>query len=362
MSFGHALSVSAAVLVFLIVLASYAGTSVTTPEQEPSRFTHYLTWHMKIKGYDGNESDAVIIFSIVLMFLSGYAAFKWTQNPPRNKKLSTIIVDEDRETNVSSIDFDRSLMVYIVATLSIAVAYFFFDTGKLFAGFGVFHNASELAILLLIGSGGKIRSSAFWGVEIAYILTTAAGAFYFPWPYDAGWFKLQGLTFDWALIIEFIRIYVHTRNVIKHNRDNLLGLDQDEIENEEDNTHSYFPIVTNHPQQLLLLIFAATVHIGGNIFSTIIIDEFYAFLAFQFCYAVTFPAYAYYVYLDTHTSSIYSQKRIYLPSTKGWKIAVISISTITLSLATVRIGLALRSYNSGQSITPQSQHLCFYNF
>ncbi|RHZ54301.1 hypothetical protein Glove_428g52 [Diversispora epigaea] len=344
MSFGHALSVSAAVLVFLIVLSTYAGTSVTSPTQVVDRFTHYVTWHMKIKGYDGNQSDAVIVFSIVLMVLSVCSGIKWTKNPPRNKKLSTIIVDADRETNVPSIDLNRFITAYLFATLANAITYFFFDTGKLWSGFGVFHNASELAILLLIGSGGKIRSSAFGGVVTTYVLTTAAGAFFFPWPYDAAWFKLQGLIFDWALLTEFIRIYFYTSKVIRNNEDNLLGFNQEEEENEEDNTHSYFPTVSNFPNQLLVLIFASTVHIAGNILNTLVIDEFYSFLLFQFSYCVTFPFYAYYIYLDTHTSSIYSQKRIYLPSTKGWKIAVISISTITLSLITIRIGLSMSAF------------------
>ncbi|CAG8661208.1 9813_t:CDS:2, partial [Racocetra persica] len=40
-----------------------------------------------------------------------------------------------------------------------------------------------------------------------------------------------------------------------------------------------------------------------------------------------------------HVTSIYPQKRIYVPDTPFWKAAVIAICSITLALLTMRFGV-----------------------
>ncbi|CAG8580702.1 13805_t:CDS:2 [Dentiscutata erythropus] len=214
-------------------------------------------------------------------------------------------------TSFPTIAFDRALAIYIGLTTLAGFALFLFSAGKIWVAVGVFHNAAEFVMLVLLGSGGRIKCSAFWPIVGFYISFISITCILFKFPYDALWFKGQGLCFDWALIIEFTRIYLTTKHELRHD--------------------SFHPKIY-HPNQLLLLIIGSVFHVLGNIVFTVLTNSFYG-------YCAAFPAYTYYIYLDFYVPSIYPQKRIYLPETPSWKVAVISIFSIALSLLTIRLGV-----------------------
>ncbi|CAG8803082.1 4332_t:CDS:2, partial [Cetraspora pellucida] len=94
-------------------------------------------------------------------------------------------------------------------------------------------------------------------------------------------------------------------------------------------------------------------HNIGNLTATVSFDELMPSLLTTLTYGITYPAYLFYVYIDTHNISIYPQKIIYLPSTPGWKKFIIATLSICCSLLTVRLGafLQARKDNHGDDIT-----------
>ncbi|CAG8765319.1 12371_t:CDS:2, partial [Gigaspora rosea] len=249
MKIGGCSAVFLSLLALVLVLLSFVGINPEVPKQAPYRFTGYLSWLPKQE-------------------------------------------DDNDVASSPTIDFNRVLAIYIVTTLLAGAVLFFVGAGKIWVAVGVFHNASEFIILIMLGSGGKIKSSTFWPILGFYIFIISITCILFKFPYDALWFKGQGLCFDWALIIEFTRIYLTTLHELKHGGANHDDLDE-LIENEDDSSHH--KSIIHHPHQLLLLIF------------------------------------------DFHVSSIYPKKRIYLPETPSWKVAAISIFSIALSLLTIRL-------------------------
>ncbi|CAG8620978.1 16858_t:CDS:2, partial [Dentiscutata heterogama] len=284
MKVGYCLAVALSLLALALVLASFVGVNPEVPEQVPYRFTGYPTWLPKLKGYDPNQLDATLLFNQILLLVSSYFGLKWAFNPPTNRKLITRFYStSDRDAaSIPTTDFDRVLAMYIVLTLLCGLTIFIAGVGKIWVAVGVLHNAAEFAILVMLGSG-------------------------------------QGLCFDWALIIEFTRIYVTTlRELRLQHRDNLEELVEPEDDDPFSHHRSYHAILS-HPHQILLLIIGAVFHIAGNIAFTVFRFSFYALLAFFFSYCVTYPAYAYYIYLDLHVTSNHPQKRIYLPENPWWK-------------------------------------------
>ncbi|CAG8758774.1 20493_t:CDS:2, partial [Gigaspora rosea] len=207
MKTGYCSAVFLSLLALVLVLLSFVGVNPEVPKQVPYRFTGYLSWLPKLEGYDDNMLDAATLFNIITMLLSSYYALKWAYNPPTNPKLITRFYSAgDRDaTSSPTIDFDRALAIYIVTTLLAGAALFFVGAGKIWVAVGIFHNASEFIILIMLGSGGKIKSSSstFWPILGFYIFIISITCTLFKFPYDALWFKGQGLCFDWALIIEF---------------------------------------------------------------------------------------------------------------------------------------------------------------
>ncbi|CAG8578564.1 5851_t:CDS:2 [Gigaspora rosea] len=322
-------------LVLVLVLRSFSGFDLSIPEQAPYRFTGYLMWFPELKGYDGNKFDTALLFNQVVLIFSSYFAIKWTYNPPTKRSLITRFYSagDSVAMSVPTTDFNRAIAIYIVMTLLAGLTIFFAGVGKIWATVGVLHNASEFLILLILGSGGKFNLPVFWPIiAIFYISFITITCILLKFPYDALWFKSQGLCFDWALIIEFTRIYLTTLHELKNggaNRDNL-----GELVEKEDKANIHHDAIVHYPHHLLLLVVGSVFHALGNLNLVFTIYKF-SFNA----YWITYPAYAYYTYVDLHVSSIYPQKRIYLPETPYWKVAVISISSITLSLLTIRLGI-----------------------
>jgi hypothetical protein len=78
---------------------------------------------------------------------------------------------------------------------------------------------------------------------------------------------------DIALVIEFTRIYISTKEHIREaERDTLPPLNADEDDNNiNDNTHNtYFPVLpttVEYPKHLSILLLASGLHLAGNIFN-----------------------------------------------------------------------------------------------
>jgi len=343
MKIGACLAVSLSVIALILVLASFHGIDPEVPKQARYRFTGYLTWLPELDGFDANQLDATLLFNQILLLLSSYYAIKWAYNPPTNRKLITRFYSVgDRDAiSIPTIDFDRVLSIYIVMTLLAGVTIFLVGVGKIWVAVGVLHNAAEFTILVMLGSGGRIKSAAFWPVLGAYIATITVTCILFKFPYDALWFKGQGLVFDWALIIEFARVYITTIRELRLGGANRDNLDELVVENEDDPIahHKSYHAILNHPHQLLLLVVGAVFHVAGNIVFTVYRFSFLALLGFFFSYCLTYPCYTYYIYLDLHVTSIYPQKRYYLPENPWWKVASIAIASIALAFLTIRAGV-----------------------
>jgi len=206
----------------------------------------------------------------------------------------------------------------------------------------------EIAILLLLHNGGKLKSNLTFAWLGGYILLVTILGMKLPWPLDGIWFKVQGLCADYALIIQYTRIYFLTRkNLRETNEEQLpLNIDEQAILSTSENDISYdefFPNSVSHPYQLILLILGSIAHLIGNIANSIWIRSTLAFQVFQLSYIVTWPLYAYYVYIDTHCAGMFQQKRIYLPDTKRWKVICVTILSIILSIGSVRFAIFVQS-------------------
>ncbi|CAG8804874.1 4219_t:CDS:2, partial [Racocetra persica] len=162
------------------------------PDQVPYRFTGYLTWLPKLDGFDGNKLDATLLFNQIILLLSSYYALKWTYNPPTSPKLITRFAHiGENDVTVTTHYFDSILALYIVMTLLAGVAIFLFGVGKIWVAVGVLHNAAEFTVLVILGSGGKIKSQIFWPILGCYISLVTIFSIFFKFPYDAVWFKGQ---------------------------------------------------------------------------------------------------------------------------------------------------------------------------
>ncbi|CAJ0641217.1 3361_t:CDS:2 [Entrophospora sp. SA101] len=323
---------------FLIILFitffsfTFVDKDIEFPEPSKSRTTGYPTWHPELKDYDGNSLDSIFLFTIVFTGICSYLGYRWTKNRPENEYLITLIYQSSTTSSdeltslppVTSQEFNKILEVYTYVTFIATTFASILDIGKLCGVFALLHNSIEFVILVLIGSGGKIKSLDFYLWLIIYTLTMGYCIIMFEYPVDVVFFKLQ----------EFFRIYFHTGHELKL-RNRILGDDNEDLEElteSELNQYSYLPKIFSHPNQLWLLIFAAITHIIGNIFITLDVTSLNA-------YCLTYGAIIYYIYLDTHCLSIYSRKRLYFPKSSKLEIANISIISFALSLLTIRLAI-----------------------
>jgi hypothetical protein len=336
-----------------ILIFSFFGTNESKlPPQANGTHTGYPVWHPPLPGSDEQINAATIIFSVILMIIGGLFAFKWTKfDAKTNSKLLTYFVD--REANkIPTIEFDRYLASYCIVTSWTGILYYLIDVGKIWSTVGILHNVNEIVILVSLHQGGRISSNSILAWLILYVLFAGALSLYLEWPFDALWFKVQGLCSDYALVIQFTRIYFNTRKEYgdeSHQRlfdperprsDNTRG-ENAVPESETIDDRAFGPF---KPCYTLLLVLASSFHILGNIFTTIWIYKFSSYVIFSFTYCIAYPLYAYFVYLDTHTVAIPpAQKYILLPDTSKLKVTLVTLSSIFLSLLTAKIGMLVQS-------------------
>ncbi|RIB03729.1 hypothetical protein C2G38_2149379 [Gigaspora rosea] len=148
---------------------------------------------------------------------------------------------------------------------------------------------------------------------------------------------------SYAMCIIFTRIYLATRDYVREQTAALLPLANDEEHLPSDDAPSISPKIIEHPDQLLLLIFASFIHIIGNIFTVIFSGDGRAYIVYSLSYSIAFPCYALYIYFDTHCTSVIQSKRILLPDTSWRKVITIALWTLSLTLLTIRLGFLIGS-------------------
>src|SRR2546423_4148234 len=127
----------------------------------------YLNLNSLLLDFDPDRDDAMGFLSFTLMVLGGIIGLKTVRNPPTKPKLITYFYtvsdDSDRDpTGVPTLGFNTLLIFYNWMTALTVLASLVLDVGKVFSVIGILHNTSEVIILVLLGSGGKIRNSNFF--------------------------------------------------------------------------------------------------------------------------------------------------------------------------------------------------------
>jgi hypothetical protein len=326
----------ALVLLIGLLVVFPKSSSNDTPPQVPSRVTGYPTWHGVVEGNDQQKVDSFAAFDSIVALVAAVLTFKWAYLEKVPKKVISYFHSD--EGTVPTTSLNRFISMYALGTFTAVVASIIFDIGKLWSVSGALHNVFEVAILLLIGQNGKIKGHSFYYLWGTYYLIINTVCILLNWPLDAVFFKVQGLAVDYAVVIEYTRIFIHTKkNLSEH--DLQLPLNTDESRDDDDVPATF---AIHHPRQWLLIIAAAGVHLIGNVLNTLAPNDARTGLAFQLSYAITFLLYLLYVYFDTHTISPGVPKRFYLPETPGAKVAFLAIISLWLSLSTLAVGLVLQ--------------------
>ncbi|GJJ73522.1 hypothetical protein EMPS_05880 [Entomortierella parvispora] len=459
-----------------LLLASFVGVDFShPPPQHISPVTGFPTWH---QDYVHETREVTFSFTLLaLLFSTGaaFAAHRSVRNPSRS--LTGFVTLQTGIENAST-QINQFILIYIDATWIAIIAYMFLDVGKIWAVVGALHNLLEVALLILLQSGGRVNSMSFGLYMFLYVCVTILLSVYLQWPLDAVFFRWQGLCSDFGLIVVFVRTYFSTKKQLsafgspdrhdlqlakaqqaadmleqqqlqqqlhpvassslqsatmtppasaaaspadgrhhplhhlhpnwkkfvarapspagngsddsdaenasaglpssfrhhqerrqQHTNSTLtpesahssrLGGGETVIEVVNPSTHAKVSVVAlnndsqiwgvqwKNPEQLLLLVAAAIFHVIGNCVTTIWITNLYAMAVFQISYGVSFPLYAYYLYVDNHALR---QTKVYLPD---FKSKVKNLTGFSLALigatATVRAGLYVATQTASQGL------------
>ncbi|KAI8352716.1 hypothetical protein B0O80DRAFT_499410 [Mortierella sp. GBAus27b] len=450
----------AAATSLLAAFASFIGAPKSEPPQQHiSPITGYPVWHQTLEGEIRQVTHTFILLAFTLATVSAYAAYRAVRAPSRSLTgLVTLSTGEER----TSTQINTFILYYIYVTWVAILGYLFFDAGKLWSVVGTLHNLSEIVLLIALHSSGRVTSVAFSMWMIVYVVATIVLSVYLPWPYDAIFFRWQGLCSDFALIIMFVRMYITTKRHLKecggscrhdeeiaaswkathcaqqkllqelqHERecvwhkqqqivqkhqqlqqeqqesqqlrelraqreqleDQLAQLD-DQVEqlqykqgrrqqqfrgsatlmggvpiqlpdspvrgsNSTNSTLDAIPshqererllvtagmldmeepvwsVVWHNPRQLLILVAGAVVHVVGNVLTTIFAKSVHSQAVFLVSYGLSFPLYAYYLYIDNNALR---QTKIYLPDFSKVKNFTVVCWSIFGSTLVIRLGL-----------------------
>ncbi|KAL0091359.1 hypothetical protein J3Q64DRAFT_1709348 [Phycomyces blakesleeanus] len=279
---------------------------MTDPQDTPARWYNKVyeipTWVMPIKDYNENTFLAVTVFSVALVTLSAiYANFYilrvYLPSAPEGKR------------NIG--DLNTDILCYLVATFFTTFSFLLLSVGKIWVSFGVFHNLFEFLLLahILLRQAG-ISKRFFTLAGFAYLMTTFGIVLVLPWPFDAVYFKFQGLVIDVVLSVTMIRLYKHNRaiaektnirtpaNIQETGAEN--GILPEPKDSKDKKVVNFLPPVH---ENIYLLVVAAVVHLLGNTLVTFS-NTFSLWVIFQFSYAITFPLYAYFVVSEPDSSRI----------------------------------------------------------
>ncbi|CAG8519201.1 2109_t:CDS:2 [Paraglomus occultum] len=255
-------------LLLVCILLSFPREFVV-PKQARSRWTGYLAWHPEIIDFDQQKGDSFTLLSITLMGVFGYLCIKWTYND----NLSTKHVSYFYKNGVSipTTLFNQLISMYIFMTFIAAIAYFILDVGKIWSVWGLLHNMLEIAILLVLHNNGKIKNNWFFVWMGLYVIVTAVFNIWLDWPNDGIYFKIQGLCTDWAVWLQFTRVYLTTRKYLGSEPSAQIPFALPPAVNNPND--EFYPQIVEHPHQLLLLVLGSFIHVIGNIANSVWIDS-----------------------------------------------------------------------------------------
>ncbi|KAG9295546.1 hypothetical protein G9A89_004613 [Geosiphon pyriformis] len=340
MRFIGVLSVLVSLGAIIGVLLSFPRKFPLPPTQTISPVTKYPTWHQEIHGLDEQTLNTFHLFSLFTTGLGASVSIYWTLIRTQPTFTISYFQNESGDIYPATV-FNAVIAFYILSTFFSALIFILADISKFLGVIGIFHNAAELTICLLIFNGGKIGSNYDYLLIFGYTFSAANAISFFKWPFDALFFKTQGLVFDWMLVIVFTLIIIKTN---RKNKQNIQGhiplhIDNDLKDHEKDSLHervTLLPKTVQHSQQLWILWIASVFHIIGNILITLLAQVPAGTYAFQATYPISFPLYAYYTYLDTHCTDVNSQKRIYLPRKMFSRTLAILFWSMSLAFLTTR--------------------------
>ncbi|RUP12770.1 hypothetical protein BC936DRAFT_139796 [Jimgerdemannia flammicorona] len=294
------LHVFAALLAFITLVTAQTATSSSTvapsatsipggiviPTQGLSRSSGYPAWHGLREDWDLQTLDAVTLWSVIG---SGFGAFISLRYGHLFADHSHLDKSQRGSRNLTTI-----IAWYTIVTFFSVVSFFILDISKLWSSFGAIHNLVEVSILLVMLFKGHVKGFRYlYSLQFLYILFTVVVCLILPWPYDAVFFKFQGLATDFALVFEFVRLYRVNKSTEYHTPGPRRGESASLLPNSGENGHVVEEEeIEEEPHQLetenvKILIAAATIHVLGNC-ATTLSDEFWAYvfiLAFSLCLA-----------------------------------------------------------------------------
>ncbi|RUS22706.1 hypothetical protein BC937DRAFT_87688 [Endogone sp. FLAS-F59071] len=339
----------------------------TNPWQPPpqgfSRQTGYAAWHGYRDGWDLQILDGVTLWSAAGTLFGAALALRFGHLYTDLSRLSKHQRAQRMLTTV--------IAWYAFVTTFAVVGFFALDISKLWCALGAIHNLLEVTILLVLLFEGHPNDFKYlYTLQFTYIAVTVFLCLILPWPFDALFFKFQGmriafffstitlqnpsnsnlstppktsgLATDYALVIQFTRLYRVNKaaEYLPHGRRH--GESEGLLAEEHRGTNSVVEEEIAEDEHRLetenikILIAAAAIHLGGNILTSIW-DTFWPFIFFQFTYGLAYPLYGFYVFRQPpvpHT------ELKWIKTTRASEISVGIISFI-LSASTVGIGIFL---------------------
>ncbi|KAJ1560410.1 hypothetical protein HK096_008835, partial [Nowakowskiella sp. JEL0078] len=235
------------------------------------------------------------------------------------------------------------------------LAFALLDMGKVFSILAAVHNSAEVLILFLFFNSGKLASWMIPGALIHWSLIVAT-CMIFPWPFDAVWFKFQGLIYDFALVIYFTNLASSTRTTQAEGYIPLTT-EIDEVSSstlvdsnlKKGEAFGVSDIQASKWTRVIYPIIASAVHGFGNIPPTIFPNSPLCLIIFLFSYGITYPLYAYFLYLNikAENSGISNSGLTWPKYSLGKHVATIFFSVV--GSITV-IGVAMANMNSLNSV------------
>ncbi|KAF9142282.1 hypothetical protein BGX30_002990 [Mortierella sp. GBA39] len=189
--------------------ASFIGVKIDDPPpQHKSPVTGYPTWHEDYKNENKEITMSFTMLALIFTLTASYVARLATRKPSRSLTGFVTLPSGNEETSTQINEFFE---LYINATMLAVVAYLFFDVGKIWAVVGALHNLLEVALLIVLQSGGRVTGISFGLYMFTYVVITILLSVYLSWPLDAIFFRWQGLCSDFGLIVMFVRMHKATK-------------------------------------------------------------------------------------------------------------------------------------------------------
>ncbi|CAG8459529.1 22373_t:CDS:2 [Cetraspora pellucida] len=195
----------------------------------------------------------MILFTSIIEIVSGVSMLIWSFN---HETFNVFVLNE---VKVSTTFFNKILAGYVIvngiSTLTLIYSY----SIKLFSSIASIHSFFEIFILALLHQGGCVTSNHALASSIIYLLISEGATLLLPIPYSFTWFKFQGLTIDFALFIQFLRIYLTTKKIARNGYSSLPQHASDENEPEEHNQpnhkcHFYVVLLTFDKGCILIMV------------------------------------------------------------------------------------------------------------